>query len=766
MVSEFPPKLHQRYSSLPILGSVLDEFAAWSRLRGYALSMVSYYLGKARHVDGFFRQLGVQNLGDLTHSHFDAAYSHYRQHRPKICGTIHRISQFLEETRRLALRCPPPRTPVMSEVDHFVDYLRNVRGLEPRTIEFHICYVKEFLGHLGYDLNTNVIATLAVKQVDDFLCVCAKRLNRYSLQHVVASLRAFLRFQHEQGILRSPLHTMIDTPRIYRFEQIPRALPWETVNALLHAIDRSATSGMRDYAVLFLMATYGLRNSEVVGLTLDDIDWRAGILHIPQRKTRNRLLLPLTDAVADVVIAYLESRPKLPYRELFLRIRPPHGPLGRTAVSDIFRHWLRESGLDIPLRGAHCIRHSYAVHLLRQGAPVKAIGDLLGHRSAASTCVYLRLAVEDLRSVALPVPRKRETDLDIQGANGLSGTRTRGKAPVSSHRSTPLSSFFAEEIEDYLKLKRSLGRIYRSEAIKLHALDAFLATRYPLAKDMTGEMFTQWGATLEYLSPTVRRRHLEVARNFCRYRRRLRPESFLPDSLEFPPRHPQPSPYILSESEMARVLESTRCLHMKRCPLRSETLRIAFLLLYTTGIRSGELTRLTLGDIDAGQQTLLIKASKFHKSRILPLSESVAAELKAYLRLRHKNGLPMDVTAPVVWHDYRCPKGRGYNGRRLFAIWATLCASLKILTAQGKPPRLHDMRHSFAVNALLRWYRSGEDVQAKLPLLSTYLGHVSVVSTHYYLTFIEELRCEASTRFYQHCGNVVRPNPSGEGGAL
>jgi site-specific recombinase XerC len=118
----------------------------------------------------------------------------------------------------------------MSEVDRFVDYLRNVRGLEPSTIEFHTCYVKEFLGHLGYDLNTNVIATLAVKQVDDFLCVCAKRLNRYSLQHVVASLRTFLRFQHEQGILRNPLHTMIDTPRIYRFEQIPHALPWETVN--------------------------------------------------------------------------------------------------------------------------------------------------------------------------------------------------------------------------------------------------------------------------------------------------------------------------------------------------------------------------------------------------------------------------------------------------------------------------------------------------------------------------------------------------------
>ena len=165
-----------------------------------------------------------------------------------------------------------------------------------------------------------------------------------------------------------------------------------------------------------LMATYGLRSNEVVSLTLDDIKWRERRLLIQQTKTRSALELPLTEHVAAELIDYLQKvkRPER-YREIFLRMRAPIGTLKRTAVTEAFQAWSRRSGLAIPFQGAHCIRHSYAVHLLTEGTSLKTIGDLLGHKNAESTAVYLRLSTEDLREVGLSVPcldiKRREAEL-------------------------------------------------------------------------------------------------------------------------------------------------------------------------------------------------------------------------------------------------------------------------------------------------------------------------------------------------------------------
>ncbi len=202
------------------------------------------------------------------------------------------------------------------------------------------------------------------------------------------------------------LDTQIDTPRLYRMEKLPRALPWGTVSAFLNSIDQENPIGLRDYTMFFLLASYGLRSSDIVALTLDDINWHKGEILISQRKTGNTLVLPLTDKVGAVLFQYLrEGRSHLPYRELFLRARAHYGPLKHTAVYEAFQAWSRRSALEIPFQGPHCLRHSYAIHLLRQGISVKTIGDLLGYRIAESTCVYLRFAIEDLREVALSLLR-------------------------------------------------------------------------------------------------------------------------------------------------------------------------------------------------------------------------------------------------------------------------------------------------------------------------------------------------------------------------
>jgi integrase len=157
--------------------------------------------------------------------------------------------------------------------------------------------------------------------------------------------------------------------------------------------------------MFLLIAAYGLRGCEIASLKLTDINWRAGEVNIHQSKNRQVLRFPLTDPVAEALVVYLRNgRPPSTCREIFLTAHAPILPIKRQSVGYAFRFRVKRSGVDIPFRGVHCLRHSYAVHLLRQGASLKGIGDLLGHRSTESTCVYLRLDLDDLREVALPLP--------------------------------------------------------------------------------------------------------------------------------------------------------------------------------------------------------------------------------------------------------------------------------------------------------------------------------------------------------------------------
>jgi len=178
---------------------------------------------------------------------------------------------------------------------------------------------------------------------------------------------------------------------------------------LLRSIDITSAIGLRDYAMFLLIAAYGLRASEVVALTLDDVAWRKGILRIHQRKTASPLELPLTNEVSAALVKHLKrNTPPAPYRRIFLRMRAPMGVLKPTAITEAFQSMVRRSGLTVLSQGPHCLRHSFAVHLLKNGTPLKTIGDILGHRTAESTSMYLRLATGDLREVALAVPGKNK----------------------------------------------------------------------------------------------------------------------------------------------------------------------------------------------------------------------------------------------------------------------------------------------------------------------------------------------------------------------
>ena len=316
----------------------------------------------------------------------------------------------------------------------------------------------------------------------------------------------------------------------------------------------------------------------------------------------------------------------------------------------------------------------------------------------------------------------------------------------------------------FLTLKRALGRGYAREEAILRALDGFLAAQRPGPADLTPATFAAWGQTLGRLSPGVRRAWFRIARNLCLYRRRIDPTCFVPDPALFPLPHRPLVPYIFTPAEIARLLQCADQLPpASRSPLRAAAYRLAVVLLYTTGLRRGELVRLTVADYDPGTQTLAIRASKFHKSSVVPLAADGVQEVERYLAARRRRPHPIAPTDPLVWSgpDRRPP--RPYTGAGFAQGFRALCRTAGIRTPAGQPPRVHDTRHSCAVQALLRWYRAGADVHAKLPLLATYLGHVSIVSTAYYLHFLAPVRTLASERFAQRYGAVIAPVTDREG---
>jgi integrase/recombinase XerD len=399
---ELFPRIHARFSSLPLLGPHVDDFVIWLHARGHARLPIYRRIREAPRVDKGLRRRGVRSLNQVSRLQLLKLAPQDSQDDIYLAVLVRSLADYLDEQGALA---DPVKTASQELVDAYRDYLDRVRGFAKMTLAHHASSAAEFLTFLGYEADPGVLRRLKPRKLEAFIKAVAPRVCRESLQHTVAHLRSFLRFLVGRDALADGLGAAIDMPRVYRGERLPRSLPWETVQAFLAAIDRSTPMGRRDYAMFLLITTYGLRTSEVAALRLDDIEWRAGRLSVPRPKVKTPIVLPLTKEVGAAIIEYLRrGRPDLPHREVFLRVRSPAGTLKPTAVTEAFQGWTRRAGLPIPYQGPHCLRHSLAIHLLRRGTSIKAIGDLLGHRSAEATCVYLRLNLADLRGAALEVP--------------------------------------------------------------------------------------------------------------------------------------------------------------------------------------------------------------------------------------------------------------------------------------------------------------------------------------------------------------------------
>ncbi|WP_157271509.1 tyrosine-type recombinase/integrase [Azohydromonas aeria] len=320
--------------------------------------------------------------------------------------------------------------------------------------------------------------------------------------------------------------------------------------------------------------------------------------------------------------------------------------------------------------------------------------------------------------------------------------------------STPLPTGAVEHsISAYLEHQRALGRAYQHEEDILKSLSRCLALAG--AQNLDLAVFDQWCASLARLNATVRRNHQRTVYKWCLYRRREDPSCFVPDPNRFPRAEPYIAPVIVSPEAVARMLDASNAvLATPDSPLRPHVLRLATALLYSAGLRRGELLRLELGDVNMRDAVLRIRESKFHKSRWVPLSSDAGAELRHYLQRCQRQWGSQSPETPLLCHGAR--RCSGYTGTGLSRGLHELMDAAAVRGWDGRRPRLHDLRHSFAVQCLLRWYRQGADVQSQLPKLAMYMGHVSIVSTAYYLRWIPELAQAASDRFESRFGALLQ----------
>jgi integrase/recombinase XerD len=407
-----------------INGPWIERLAYHLKVSEYSLSATQKRMAAAR---GFLLYLANQGIdvAGATAAHEQAFLIHnlnsYRKrhgHGPSDLSSWRwGYTSGVHIVMRLAQGQWPPVTVPASPQETFrrdfcnayAQWLSDVRGLAATTIPNRQVEAQRFLESLGErGADESLLAQITVADLDHYLRQRAAQLRRATRQKLVMCLRGFLRYIHIHGLIQHDLSGSVVGPRRYAFEGIPPALRPEHVDAVLKAVEKDRSpQGLRDYSILLLLATYGLRAGEVTALRLDDIDWRKDRLCVRHSKTGCESFLPLLAPVGEAILAYLRNgRPQTKAREVFLRVRAPFQSLrAGSSLYHMVEHRLQKAEIILKRKhGPHAFRHARAVGLLNAGVAMKSIGDVLGHRSPDSTAIYLKLATPELRAVGLEIP--------------------------------------------------------------------------------------------------------------------------------------------------------------------------------------------------------------------------------------------------------------------------------------------------------------------------------------------------------------------------
>jgi len=385
----------------------LDAFAAVLSGQGYAGSTTKV---KIRAVSELSQWLQKRHLAieDLNESYINK-FIRYRKKRTLLRSGVQlalkQFITFLREEGILSAFVPEIKVSEIQCIENsFAQYLQQERALSQATIDNYLPTIRRFLTE-RFRKRKIIFEKLCAQNISKFVLRYAHTISPGRAQTMVNALRSFFRFLHQRGEIAIDLAAAVPTVAKWQFSEIPKFLQPEQVKHLLESCNRSTGTGKRNYAILLLLSRLGLRAGEIVHMELDDILWETGELIVKGKSSRDEKL-PLPHDVGQAIATYLRDiRPHCSSRRLFIRmVAPLRGFSSSVNVCTIVRDSLARAGINTDFKGAHLFRHTLATNMLRGGANITEIGEILRHQNPNATEIYTKVDFAALRTIAQPWP--------------------------------------------------------------------------------------------------------------------------------------------------------------------------------------------------------------------------------------------------------------------------------------------------------------------------------------------------------------------------
>lgn len=387
-------------------GSLLERFAGYLQRSGYSSISARRHLRSAEHVVHWAigAHLSPEELNAVSLARFGKHLSRCRCRgfgrtaRADILAGARLLLEDLGGTRPADIRKAESMAAKPALLKSFEQWMREQRASSAGTLYNYSLPICALIERYGEDPGQ-----FDARQIREFVVEYSQGHGWAATQHCTTALRMLLRFLVADGRCRAGLLGAVPTMAHWRLSSVPRCLPPADVEHLVESCDLTTTVGIRDRAILLLLARLGLRAGDIVGLRLADIDWKEAWIRVCG-KGRQEARLPLNQEVGDALVRYLQQRPAVDTDALFLRTRAPWRALAsHCAVSVLVDRAIRRAGVERPARGAaHLLRHSVASSMLRQGASLQDISTLLRHRSVETTQIYAKVDVRSLMQIAQP----------------------------------------------------------------------------------------------------------------------------------------------------------------------------------------------------------------------------------------------------------------------------------------------------------------------------------------------------------------------------